>query len=272
MRVSEAASASLALPGTLALLASGRLRRRWPVLLLCLGALAAVATGLGRLQVIGAVISVLVFMALSFSVGGRRVTRPLAALLGVVVLALPLGAVLVSAEGSATFSRYAEIAPNNLGSSTKDTKTGELLHIPKQLAAAPFGVGLGTVGAAAGFGGQIHELVEGHGAGAETEYNFLIDELGLPGLLLWIAFSVRLLTLALPRLRHILDFELRLDLAAVFSSFIAFTIMGFSGPTMTSAALGPFFWFTAGIAAYWFAGPGRSALRTNITRPSVAVA
>ena len=34
--------------GTLALLATGRLRRRWPVLLLCLGALVAIATGLGR--------------------------------------------------------------------------------------------------------------------------------------------------------------------------------------------------------------------------------
>jgi hypothetical protein len=26
---------------------------------------------------------------------------------------------------------------------------------------------------------------------------------------------------------------------------------------MSSAAGGPFFWFTVGIAAYWFAGPGR---------------
>jgi hypothetical protein len=77
--------------------------------------------------------------------------------------------------------------------------------------------------------------------------------------LLWIAFSAKLLTLVLPRLRRITDFELRLELAAIFSSIIGFTVMGFSGPTMTSAVLGPFFWFAAGIAAYWFAGPGRLA-------------
>ncbi len=250
----------VALPGLLALLAIGRGRRRWAVLLLCLGALAAVATGLGRLQVVGAVVAVLSFTLLSFSLGGR-VSRPLLALLGVILVALPLGAVLVSAEGSGTFSRYAEIAPDRVAGA-KDKKTAEYTAIPNQIRAAPFGIGLGTVGSATGFGGKVSETVEGHGVGAATVWTFMLDELGLPGLLLWIAFTVRLLVLALPGLRRIPDFELRLDLAAVFSAFIALTIMGFSGSTMTSEALGPFFWFTAGIAAYWFAGPGRAALRT----------
>ncbi len=252
----------VALPGALALLATGRLRRRWPVLLLCLGALAGVATGLGRLQVVGAVVSLLAFTVLSFS-AGRRVTRPLAALLGVVVLALPAGAVFVSFEGGGTFSRYTELAPGNV-SEVKDTKVGELKHLPSQAVADPLGVGLGTVGASSGFGGKT----EGLHVGSETQYNFILDELGLPGLLLWIAFSIRLLTLVLPRLRRVGDFELRLYLAAIFSSIIAFTIMGFSGPTMSSAVLGPFFWFAAGIAAYWFLGPGR-ALRAGAPAEAV---
>lgn len=243
----------VALPGLFVLLASGRLRRRWPVLLLALGAMIAVATGLGRLQMVGGVLAVIVFSALSLTTG-RRIARPLLALLGVMVLAIPAGVFIVSLEGSGTFSRYATVT------SGKDTKTTSLTHIPTQLAAAPFGVGLGTVGAAAGFGGKQKELLEGHGVSAETEYNFLSDELGLPGLLLWVALSVRLITLAFPGLRRIRDFELRLDLTALFSSIIAFTIMGFSGPTMTSAAFGPFFWFTAGVFAYWFAGPGRRTL------------
>jgi hypothetical protein len=245
----------VALPGILALLATGRLRRRWPVLLLFLGAIAGVATGLGRVQAVGAVLAVLAFTALSFS-AGRRVARPLAVLLGVLILAVPLGVAFVSFEGSGTFSRYAELAPSNV-TEAHDTKVGEVEHIPSQIAAAPFGVGLGTVGAASGFGGRQAELLEGHGTGAESQYKFVLDELGLPGLLLWLGLLIRLLTLALPGLRHIPDFDLRLYLAAVFSTIVALVIMGFSGPVMSSAALAPFFWFSTGIAAYWFAGPGR---------------
>jgi hypothetical protein len=244
----------VALTATLALLASGRLRRRWFVLICSLGAMLGIVTGLGRLQVVGAVISVLTFAALSFS-AGRRVTRPLATLLGVAVLAIPLGAVLVSFEGSGTFARYASIAPGSVTSS-KDTKTSSIAHIPKLLEAAPFGVGLGIVGAAGGFGGRQTEVFEGHAAGAETEYNFIADEVGLPGLLLWVALTIRVVALVLPRLRRIADVDMRLYLAAMFSAFVAMTIMGFSGPTTGSAAFGPFFWGFLGAVAYWFAGPG----------------
>lgn len=243
----------LALPATLALLAMGRMRRRWPVFLLCLGSLAAVATGLGRLQVVGAVIAVISFAVLSLS-AGRRVTKPLAVLLGVLVLALPLGALFVSALGSNTFSRYSSISPTNVSTSSKDTKVTSLATIPKQIERAPFGVGLATVGAAAGFGGKhVEEGLEGHSVSAETEYNFVLDELGLPGLILWVAFSIRLLVLVLRRIGRIADIELRIYLAAVFANVIAFTLMGLSGPTMSSAAFAPFFWFSAGIAVYWFA-------------------
>jgi hypothetical protein len=257
----------VALTGTFVLLASGRLRRRWPVLLLALGALIAVATGLGRLQLVGAVIAIITFAALSLT-AGRRVTRPLAALLGVMVLAIPAGLLVVSLEGSGTFSRYATVT------SGKDTKTTSLAHIPTQVTKAPFGVGLGTVGAAAGFGGTQKNLLEGHGVSAETEYNLLVDELGLPGLLLWIGFTLRLITLVVPGLRRVRDVELRLSLAAVFSSIVAFTIMGLSGPTMTSAAFGPFFWFAAGTFAYWFAGPGRKLAQRPVEakRPIEATA
>jgi hypothetical protein len=249
----------VALPGALALLAIGPLRRRWPVLLLCLGALLAVGTGLGRTQVVGATVAVVAFAMLALS-GGRRASRTLVVLLGVMALALPVGAVVVSTEGSGTFSRYAELAN---GAEAKDKKTAEYTAIPHQIAAAPLGVGLGTVGSAAGFGGKVSETLEGHGVGAATVWKLILDELGLPGLLLWVAFLVRLLMLALPGMRRVVDNELRLELAAVFASFIAFIVMGFSGETLTSATLGPFCWFTAGITAYWFAGPGRAALRAR---------
>jgi hypothetical protein len=56
------------------------------------------------------------------------------------------------------------------------------------------------------------------------------------------------------RLRRIGDVELRLSLAGVFATVIAFTIMGFVGPTMSDLPFGPYFWFAVGIASYWFAG------------------
>jgi hypothetical protein len=242
------------LVGAFALLAVGPLRRRWPAILLALGAMLAIVTGTGRLQLIGGVLSLVAFAALSFG-SGRRASKPLTALLAVFVLAVPLGALFVSLEGSSVFARY---------SSTKGSKTSGLEHIPSVISAAPFGVGLGTVGAAAGFGGQKTELLEGKNVSAETEYNVLTDELGLPGLLVWAAFTIRLGMLVLPRLRQVRDFELRLYLTAITATLIAFTIMGFGGPTMTSAAFGPFFWFAAGTLAYWFAGPGWEKARLQV--------
>jgi hypothetical protein len=247
---------TLALAGTLALLATGPLRRRWPVLILCIGALVATATGLGRIQVVGAVFVIVTFAVLSLS-AGRRVTRTIAAMLGVLVIAIPAGVLLVSVEAKGTFQRYESISPENIAGN-KDKKTTSISHIPNTIAAAPFGVGLGTVGAAAGFGGKQTELVEGHGVNAETQYNFVTDELGLPGLVLWVAFTIKLIVLGLRRLRRVPDVELRLYLAAILSTFIAFTLIGLSGPTMASPAFGSFFWLSAGIAAYWFAGPGRA--------------
>lgn len=245
----------VALAGTLALLAFGRIRgRKWPIAILCLGALLGIATGLGRLQVVGATVALLAFVGLSLS-AGRRFTKPIGAILAVLVLAIPAGVLLVSVEGSGTFSRYASISPENAASS-KDKKTADLAHIPKQIGQAPFGVGLGTVGAASGFGGRVSNLVEGHGVSSETQYNFIVDELGLPGLILWVGLTIRLLTMGLGRLRKIKDVELRIYLAAVLATLIAGTLMGFGGPTMSSAAFGPFFWFAAGTLSWWFAGPG----------------
>jgi hypothetical protein len=145
---------------------------------------------------------------------------------------------------------------------SKDKKTGSLEHIPAAIAEVPFGEGLGTVGAVAGLGGKTsHSSVEGKGLSAETEYNFIVDEVGLPGLVVWLAFTIRLLALGVKSLRRVPDLEIRIYMAALFASFIALTIEGFSGPTTTSAALGPFFFMFAGLSSYWFLGPGRDVPR-----------
>ncbi len=244
-----AGTGTLALPAILALIATTRGRRRWTFAPLALGALAAVATGAGRIEVVGAVLAVLAFAVFSLS-AGRRVTKALTALLIVLVLAIPLGAVFVSALGSGTFARYASLTSG----SSKDTKTTSIAKLPSQLALAPFGLGLGTVGAAGGFGGGQHTQLEGHGVSAETEYNFIADELGILGLLMFVGLGLRVIFLAATRLRRVRDVELRIYLSAVFASYTAFMITGFAGPTTTAANFGPFYWFAGGIAAYWLAG------------------
>jgi hypothetical protein len=246
----------IALPCALALFATGDPRRRWIGALLCLGALLGLVTGLGRLQVVGALVGTLAFALLSAG-AGRQVTRPLLAILGVVVLAVPLGALLVSVEAPGTFSRYASIAPGSVAGA-KDKKVESLTNVPSHLIADPFGIGLGRTGPAAGFGGRA-EQVAGYQASVETQYTAEAAELGAPGLFLWIGLSIAVLLLAVRRLKSIGDIELRLYLAGVFAVLVSFLLAGASGPIMDSAACAPFFWFAVGIAAYWFAGPNRMA-------------
>jgi hypothetical protein len=252
----------IALPGTLALLAIVSARRRWLALLLCLAAIVSVATGLGRLQLVGALIAVGGFVLLSLS-AGRRVTRPLAALFVGGAVAIPFGMWFVSIERSGTFARYESIEPSKTASTTTSYKTKLLGLIPKQIAIAPFGVGLGSVGPAKGFGETTRAEKAGLGATAETQYNFVTDELGAPGLALYVGFISTLILLAMRRLPRLRDVELRIALAGVFAPLIAMFFMGFSGPLMTSAALGPYFWFAAGVGAYWFLGPGRALDRAT---------
>jgi len=99
--------------------------------------------------------------------------------------------------------------------------------------------------------------LEGHGFSAETQYNFVTDELGLPGLMLWVAMSLLVIGLAVRGLPRVRDVDVRIHLAGMFAAFIAFTIMGFDGPSAAGAAFGSYFWFALGTAAYWFVGPGR---------------
>jgi hypothetical protein len=248
----------LALTGALALLATARPRRRWIAMLLCLGAMLAVATSLARLSAVGAVVGVVAFALLSLS-AGQRVTRPLGALLMVAILALPLGAVLVASEGHGVFSRYESIAPSKVVATSESYKEVSLSQIPHVIATTPFGFGLASAGPASAFGGRSGVKLEGHGFSAETQYNFVTDELGLPGLLLWVAMSLLVIGLAVRGLPRVKDVDVRVHLAGMFAAFIAFTIMGFDGPSAAGVAFGAYFWFALGTAAYWFVGPGRRA-------------
>jgi hypothetical protein len=253
----------LALPGILALMAAAGRRRRWLAPLLCAGAVLAIATSLQRTQVLAAVFAVLAFGVMAVA-ADRRLGRSV--LTVALVLAIGAGVVvgLSSSSIGSSLSRYASISPQHAGSTANRVRT--LAQIPKDIEQAPFGVGLATVGAAAGFGGAAHAEIEGKGANAESEYNLIALELGLPGLALFVALSIFLIGLGFAGTRRIVDPELRLYLVAVVATVIAFSVAGVAGPTTASAPFGPFFWGALGIAAYWFAGPGR---RLPSASPSV---
>jgi hypothetical protein len=245
----------IALPCCLALLALSR-RRRWIAALLCLGAMVAVVVGLARLSLVGAGLSVLAFAGLG-ALSGRRFSRAVAALLTVIIIAIPAGALFVSAVRSGTFKRYEKLG---LSSETTLHKEAAWSKIPKYIAAQPLGFGLGTAGPVAGFGGRVTNLLEGHGLTSETQYNVLVKELGLPGLILWPALTLYVMFLIASGMRHVRDPDLAICLAGALATFFVLPLEASNAFLSAGEAIGPYFWFAIGVAAYWFAGPGRARL------------
>ncbi len=187
----------VAIAGTLALLATTK-RKRWLLALLTFGAIAAIATGLGRVSWPAECCAVVGYLLLTSS-GARELRRPLRLLLVTLAVALPFTVIFVSALGEGVFSRYSSLI--NGGTSSAGYKEDELKAIPKLGPRPPFGFGLGTAGPAAGFGGKNTELYEGHNVNSETTYNFIFKEVGLPGLIVWPATILTMLSLAFTRIR-----------------------------------------------------------------------
>jgi hypothetical protein len=262
---SSGAIGHVALPMCLALVAITRRRKRWIAALFALGAVAAVIVGLGRLQLIGAALGVLAFAGLA-TLTGRHFSRAMGTLLAIVVLAIPVGAVVVSSLRSGTFKRF-----ETIGTSSETTlhKEAAWSKIPKYVEASPFGFGLGNSGSVNGFGGSANtNLLEGHGLSSETEYNVLVKELGAPGLILWPLLSFFVSFLIVTRMRRVRDSELAICLAGTLAAFIPLPIEATSGFISGGAPSGAYYWFAIGVVAYWLVGPGLAASRELLQRRS----
>jgi hypothetical protein len=180
------------------------------------------------------------------------------------VLAIPVGAIVVSSLRSGTFKRYESLGVN---SQTALHKESEWSKVPEEVAASPLGYGLGNSGATASTVGANQNLLEGHGLGSETEYNVLVKELGAPGLILWPLITICVSLLIVRRIRGVRDGDLAICLAGALAAFIPLPIEGFSGFLGTSLpGGGAYYWFAIGVAAYWFAGPGRAVARRAPSR------
>jgi hypothetical protein len=250
----------LALPGLLALLSVGGLRRKWAIPICFAGAALGIASSGARSSVLVAIVALVSYVLLSL-VARLRISRLLAALLVGAALTVGAGEYLLAESGPKVFRRQESLT--SVGGAENSGGRQKVQHIealPRDVKGAPWGSGLGTTAAAAGFGGKQKVTIEGRGASSEGTLNLLAIELGAPGLFLWVGLTLTVIWLAFTRIRNIADLELRTYLVAVFSSYFAHIASGFGGPTIVSVG-GTFLWLAPGIAAYWLAGPGYAANR-----------
>src|SRR5262249_45195967 len=93
----------------------------------------------------------------------------------------------------------------------------------------------------------------GGGLNAESEPNYAVLELGIPGLLVLIGFQIRLMVMSIG-VRRVKDIELRLLLAALAAPLFALFAMGWVGITTATTPGSPYLWFVGGTLAYWLIG------------------
>lgn len=247
------AIAVLAIPALLTLL--GAAPRRWMFLVggpLATGIILGVVTSQSRSAVLGAVAALIAYFALA-----AWSRRRAAALLGpAVAIALTVGVIslLTSGPNAAGF-RYQSIAPSRVLTTTVDSRSGTLAEVPDYAMRFPLGKGLGLVGPASGFGVTFDAA---NALNGESEFTFLLVELGIAGLLVFGALHIKLLALAV-RLRRVDDPELRLLLAGCAAPLFALAVSWIAGPISATSPAAPYFWFTAGILAFWLVQrePGR---------------
>jgi hypothetical protein len=239
------AVAFLAVPALLALL--GAVPRRWSLLLgapLATGIILAVVTSQSRSAIIAAVVALVAFFGLA-AASRLRVTA-LVVTTAAVVLTIGVVSVLTARENQSGF-RYDTIAPTEVVGTTLDYRRGVFAAIPDYAMSFPLGKGLGLVGPAAGFGVNFDESRALNG---ESQFTFLLVELGVAGLLIFGALQIRLLILT-TRLRRIDDPQVRLLLAGCAAPLFAVAVSWIAGPISATTPTAPYFWFTAGILAFW---------------------
>jgi hypothetical protein len=244
----------LALSAAMALFALSKDRRSQLVVgALAGGVVVAVATSQARSSVLAAVVAAVAFLALATVLG--RTARALRALVPFVALALLIGPLVASLSG---FNRYESITPNRVLATTYDYRKESFSKLPTYIADFPLGAGLGSVGPA-----KILEPRDNEDLDAENELNFLVIELGVPGLLILTLFTVRVLGLAATGLRKVRDSELRLLLAAVAAPLFALLVGWIAGVATATSPGSPYFWFATGTLAYWLArrDPARQVVR-----------
>jgi hypothetical protein len=240
-----------ALPGGIALLIAYR-RRRWLVALILLG---LVGAGIGVLasQSRSYLLTAIVVLLATFGLlaVGHHAKRALVAV-SITSAMAAIAVVAIGSYDSGTFSRYSSIAPSNAGSTIYTARSGTWATTQSYMAQIPFGAGLGKVGPAAAKAGGAHTSFN-----AESEFNFLIVEAGIPALLVFIGFQVALCSTTLKGLRHERDPHTVLLMAALAAPLFGYAVNWSFGVMTTSPPSAPYLWLAAGAISWWFGTPDR---------------
>jgi hypothetical protein len=245
---------AIALPGGLALLLSQRSTRNKLVIggLIVLAGLGPI-TSQSRSAMLTTVVALLVFAALvSLSQQFKRVLTGLAVM---AVIATAAVFIVSSTSDSDPFYRYQSIGPTRVFDTTVESRSGTFSLIPEYLAQYPFGAGIGSVGPAYGQFGKPKYALNG-----ESQFTFLIVEVGIPGLLLFLTFQAYLLTTAVRRVRRVVDPEAQMLLAGVVAPLFGFVVNWIVGINTTSSPNAPYLWFATGIISFWLM---RRSVRTT---------
>jgi O-antigen ligase len=89
------------------------------------------------------------------------------------------------------------------------------------------------------------------GLNGETEFNFLIVELGVIGAGVLLGLLAALIVRTFRRLRAIEAPDLRCSLAALAAPLVGMVVMFFSSAITAGSPGGPYLWAVAGVLAYW---------------------
>jgi O-Antigen ligase len=243
-----------AIPGGIALLLTYR-RRRWPLALVAIGligALVGVLTSQSRSAVITAVVAVLAMLGLMAV--GRQAKRSLVGF-GVAAALACLTVMVISSHDEHAFHRYKSITPARAASTTFESRAGTWEEIPAYITTIPFGAGIGSAGPATGLWDD-REL----DWNAESQFNFLLVEAGIPGLVTFLAFQAALFWAIVSGLRRVRDPRTIVLLAGVAAPLFGYAVNWLVGINTTSTPNSAYLWLAAGVIAYWLvARPRRSA-------------
>lgn len=245
-----AMAAALALPSLIALLMGPRGALRLVAFPLSVGIALAVATSGSRAALVTVFVSAVAFGILATaSKNALRVVAGLAVSVVLVYAAFQqLGA------DNNTRERAKSIAPTQLLSTFSKERGVSAGKFGEYAYQHPLGLGVGSIGPAASIGkaGAGRRQTEfAQRFNGETEWNFLVLETGLAGLTVFLALNLRLISLALTRIRRLEDPALRLYLAALAAPLFGLLAAGFAGPTTATVPTAPYLWLVSGVLSYW---------------------
>ena len=243
----------MAVPAILALLAiAARPPVRAAVLLLAAGCVLGIVTSQARVAVVGAVVAALAFAALT--VTSRAGFRTVMAVGLAGLLAYGTVTILEGDSDPGSFDRYGSIAtPADAVATAYDYRSDTIALVPEYVADFPLGAGIGSKGPGASFTGSG---TGGKGLNAESEPTYLVIELGIPGLFVLLGLNLKLFALSIGRIRRVADRDLRVLLTAIAAPLFALFATWLVGVSSATTPSAPYFWFAAGVLAYWLAGDG----------------